>query len=310
MSVYKKPHLHVSEVETTLNNYFGSTVSTIEPIASDNGNLSSVFSFVFEEKGYVIKFSDLEGAYELEPIISRLLSTQGVPFPRCVGQGKLANLNFVISDLIVGQTLDHYSFEQKQQQLPELMKLMWQMNHVDLGTTIGFGSITTTGDGQYSTWKQCIVSTYAEDQSGTFWDNWDNLFKTSFLEKDVFEECYSRLLEYAAFNAPHRYFIHGDFHQWNILSDGQRITGIVDGNFAYGDFLIDLAVLATHMPYCNIIQTYQNYLDQANVIIPDFKERLLGAYYFKGLDGLRFYAKMGQKDAYNSMRSFLLNLTN
>ncbi|MWV42580.1 phosphotransferase [Paenibacillus sp. HJL G12] len=41
--------------------------------------------------------------------------------------------------------------------------------------------------------------------------------------------------------------MHGDFHQNNILSDGQRITGVIDSNGKYGDFLIDLATLKWHI---------------------------------------------------------------
>jgi hypothetical protein len=43
------------------------------------------------------------------------------------------------------------------------------------------------------------------------------------------------------------------------LSDGQRITGIIDGNFAYGDFLVDLATLYGTMGELNVVQAYQDY---------------------------------------------------
>jgi hygromycin-B 4-O-kinase len=129
---------------------------------------------------------------------------------------------------------------------------------VKLGSTSGFGWIKPTGNGAFQTWKDYLVTSFAEDQTGKFWEGWYNLFQTTCLEKDVFDECYSRLMAYSAYNEPHRYFIHGDFHQWNILSDGQRITGIIDGNCAYGDFLVDLAILDRHMAGHNVIQAYQD----------------------------------------------------
>jgi hygromycin-B 4-O-kinase len=73
---------------------------------------------------------------------------------------------------------------------------------------------------------------------------------------------------------------------------------------------VDLAILDRHMERHEVIQAYQDYQEQAGIIIPGFKERLIGAYYLKGMDGLRFYAKMGWNDAYYGTRNFLLNLNN
>jgi hygromycin-B 4-O-kinase len=308
MAAYEKPSLDIADVEEVLRNHFGSTGVEITPMTG--GNLSSVYSFRHEGKGYVIKFSDMEGAYETERFISDLLSSQGIPFPKCLGQGKVGPLAYTILERIDGANLADFSVEQKKSQLPELIRILTRMNHVELGSTSGFGWIKPTGNGAFPTWKDHMFANFAEDQSGNFWEGWYDLFQTTCLEKDVFDECYSRLMAYLAYNEPHRYFIHGDVHPWNILSDGKRITGIIDGNCAYGDFLVDLAILDRHMVGFDVIQAYQDYQEQAGIMIPDFKERLIGAYYFKGLDGLRFYAKMGWNDAYYGTRNFLLNLTN
>jgi hygromycin-B 4-O-kinase len=306
MTAYEKPHLDISEVEGVLRTHLGSKVVEITPLAG--GNLSSVFSFSHEGKGYVIKFSDMEGAYKTEHYISNLLFSQGVPFPRCFGQGKAGHLEYSIMERIDGRNLADIAAEQQTRQLPELIRILTRLNHLDLGPTSGYGWIGPNGDGAFQTWKDYLVTSFAEDQTGSFWENWYDLFQSTCLEKDVFDECYSRLMAYAPYNEPQRYFIHGDFQQWNILSDGTRITGIIDGNCAYGDFLVDLATLDRHMEGREVIQAYQDYQEKVGIIIPDFKDRLIGAYYFKGIDGLRFYAKMGWKDAYYGTRNFLLNL--
>jgi hygromycin-B 4-O-kinase len=71
---------------------------------------------------------------------------------------------------------------------------------------------------------------------------------------------------------------------------------------------VDLAILDRHMPRNGVIQAQQNFHEDAGITIPYFKERLIGAYYFKGLDGLRFNALMGWKEAYQGTRHFLLSL--
>jgi hygromycin-B 4-O-kinase len=308
MTAYEKPSLDIAAVEAVLKKHLGSNVTEVTLLKG--GNLSSVFSFAHEGKGYVIKFSDLHGAYETERVIADLLSSQGVPFPQCLGQGKFDTLDYSISERIFGHNLIDCSAEQKRSQLPQLIRILTRMNHVELGETSGYGWIKSNGDGTFHTWKDYITASFAEDQTGTFWEGWHALFQTTCLEKDVFDECYYRLTAYATYNESHRYFIHGDFHPWNILSDGECITGIIDGNFAYGDFLVDLAILAAHMRELNVVEAYEEYQEHAGIHIPDFKERLIGAQYFKGLDGLRFYAKMGWNDAYDELRNELLSLTN
>lgn len=255
-----------------------------------------------------MKFSDLEGAYETERYVSDLLSGQGITFPKCLALGKTGRLAYVIMERMEGRNLADYTAEEQTRQLPELIGILTRLADVDVGATNGYGWIGPDGNGDYASWKDFVVACNAEDQTGTFWENWHDLYRTSCLERDVFEEIYNRLMSYVPYNEPHRGFIHGDFHQWNILSDGTRITGIIDGNCLYGDCLVDLVILDRHMPWSGVIQAYQDFQAKSGILIPNFKERVIGAYYFKGLDGLRFYAKMGWRDAYQGTRHFLLNL--
>ncbi|GGG69581.1 aminoglycoside phosphotransferase family protein [Paenibacillus radicis (ex Gao et al. 2016)] len=306
MTAYNKPNVAINDIEKVLQNHFGPGVTKITPLLG--GNLSSVFSCMLEEKGYVVKFSDLEGAYETEHYVSKLLSGQGIPFPKSLALGKMGQFTYSIMERVEGRNLSDCTLEEQNRQLPEIIDILTRMAATDVGATRGYGWIGADGNGSHASWKDFVVAVNAEDQTGTFWENWHELFSTSCLERDVYEEIYGRLMNYVSYNEANRGFIHGDFHQWNILSDGTRITGIIDGNCMYGDSLIDLAILDRHMPRSGVVEAYQSYQEKGEMVIPNFKERLMGAYYFKGLDGLRFYAKMGMRDAYVGTRHFLLNL--
>ncbi|WP_336789685.1 phosphotransferase family protein [Paenibacillus sp. MMO-177] len=306
MTAYEKPRLGVSEIEEVLRKHFGPGAAEITPLTG--GNLSTVFSFVHESNGYVVKFSELEDAYQTEGFVSDLLSGQGVTFPRCLALGRYGPLSYIIMERMGGRNLADYTVEQQASHLPELISILTRLAGVDVESTKGFGWIGPDGNGAYASWKDFVIACNAEDQTGTFWENWHDLYRTSCLERDVYEEIYNRLMSCISYNEPHRGFIHGDFHQWNILSNGDYITGIIDGNYMYGDSLVDLAILDRHMPWSGAIKAYQGFQAKCGITIPNFNERLIGAYYFKGLDGLRFYAKMGWKDAYQSIRHFLLNL--
>lgn len=74
MAAYKKPTVEISEVEVVLRKHFSSDVTAITQLEA--GNISTVFSFTFSDKEYIIKFSDLTGSFETEKFISNLLSSQ------------------------------------------------------------------------------------------------------------------------------------------------------------------------------------------------------------------------------------------
>ncbi|MEC0242726.1 aminoglycoside phosphotransferase family protein [Paenibacillus dokdonensis] len=309
MAAYKKPTVEISEVKAVLRKHFSSDVTAITPL--EGGNISAVFSFTFFDKEYIIKFCDLAEGFETNKFISNLLSSQGIPFARCMVLGNFKSLNYLISEKIAGQILNSFSYEQQHRMLPEVLQILTRMNKVKLEATKGYGMINSSGNGTYNSWREHIIATNAEEQADSFWEGWHSLFKTTCLEKDVFDECYNRLLAYSIYNEPHRHFIHGDFHQYNILSDGQRITGVIDSNGKYGDFLIDLATLDWHIKThlnLDVVQIYLNYQQEMGIEIPNFKERFIGAKYYNGLIGLRFYSKMEWNDSYYELRDELLSL--
>lgn len=310
MTAYEKPQLNIVDVERVIKEHFGASEEKLGLATLEGGNLSSVYAFTHNAKGYVIKFSDMKDAYAAERYVSHLLSSQGVPFPRTVGYGQLNGLEYSIMEKVEGGHLVACTQEQKLVMLPELISVVTTMNHVNISGTTDYGWIKADGNGSYPTWRDYLIGIFAEDQTGTFWEGWYELFDTTVLEKDVFTECYERLLAYAKYSEPHRYFIHGDLHAWNILSDGSRITGIIDGNCAYGDFLVDVADLDRSMWKIDIPRAYLEHQERIGVDVPHFQERLIGGYYYKGLIGLQFYAKMGRNDDYYATREFLLSLTN
>ncbi|NIK71805.1 aminoglycoside phosphotransferase family protein [Paenibacillus sp. BK720] len=305
MTAYEKPLLTNSEIEQVLQHRLGPGATELAQLSG--GNISSVFAFMHAGKGYVVKFSDLKGAYETERYVSELLTAQGIPFPKCVAYGTTERLSYAITERIEGRLLSDCTLEEQKRLLPELFDILTGMVKAEVQSTNGYGWIEADGNGAYSTWKDFVIAVNAEEQTG-FWENWQELYRTSCLERAVYEEIYNRLMTYVPYNAPYRSFVHGDFHQWNVLSDGQRVTGIIDGNCLYGDPLIDLAVLDRHMPWNGVISAYEAYRAKTAIEHPQFRERLMGAYYLKGLDGLRFYAKMGWNEAYQVTKDFLLNL--
>lgn len=302
-----KPWVSSEEIERIIREDQGMQAEDINMMKG--GNLSTVFSFKMGDNYYVIRFSDSENAFQTESYLANLLVSQQVPFPRVLGLGKYKDCTYCVSERITGHMLADLQTEQRMILLPDLVQVITGMNRIKLDSrSAGFGFVNSGGNGTHASWEEFIRSFYGREQQEGFWANWHELFRSSCLERDVFEECYARLLAYSKYNAPHRYFVHNDCHEWNILTDGSRITGIIDSNAIYGDFMIDVTTLHAIIPGVDTVEAFRRHYEELGEPIADFAERLTGAHYFKGLDAMRFYAKMGWEDAYTELRGRLLSL--
>ncbi|WP_239629788.1 aminoglycoside phosphotransferase family protein [Paenibacillus sp. H1-7] len=306
MTLKSNAPIPLEYIQTVISHHLDGTITALEPV--EGGNFSSAFSFRIGERDYIIRFNSSEEAYEHEVYLSSLLHPQGVPYLQVFGKGRKDGFTYCITQRAAGKIVANLKPEQKSALLPDLIRVIATMNQVDLRGASGYGFLGKDNNGQFASWEAFVRSFFSEEQTGTFWEGWYRYFHTTCLEKDVFDECYARLLEHCRYNAPHRHFVHHDCHAWNILSDGQSITGIIDGNCIYGDFLIDIATIESAFPGIDLAERFRLHYERIGFEVPDFQERLTGARYFKGIDGMRFYAMMGWEDAYKQLRDRLLAL--
>lgn len=303
-----KSSITIADVQAVLQHHWKQPIENVSTIGS--GNFSSAFSFEIEGCEYVIRFSEALRAFELETYIADILSSQSVPYPKIIGHGEEGNFKYCISERMKGTVVADLETQQKAAILPDIIRVITDMHQVRLDNSAsGYGFISPDGNGSHENWDSFIISFYDEDQTGTFWENWHQLFRESCLEREVFEEIYARLLTFSEYNAPYRHFVHGDCHLWNLLSDGDTLTGIIDCNAMYGDFVIDIVTLKDAFPEQDVAGLFRDHYEKRGIDIPYFNERLAGAHYFKGLDAMRFYAKQGWNHAYIELRDRLLSMS-
>ncbi|MCL6442236.1 MAG: hypothetical protein K6T83_02010 [Alicyclobacillus sp.] len=89
------------------------------------------------------------------------------------------------------------------------------------------------------------------------------------------------------------------------------MTDIVDWDMVmYGDFMFDVATLHFWRPDLNFPQLVHEAWESHRGNIPHFDERLKCGLIFKGLDGLRFFAKKNDRNGYDWIKHQLTALTN
>ncbi|MCM1988222.1 phosphotransferase family protein [Oceanirhabdus seepicola] len=303
-----KPEINIVQVDNLLEKYFGSKVQGLQAVVE--GNLKQVYLFNHSDKYYVIRFSKRKEEFEVERFLYEKFEHQGLSIPKILEIGSLQNTFFSISEQAIGKTINTLSANELYVIMPNLIESITKMHSVDLGNYKGYGWINPSGNGLYDSWYEYLVAFFKKDQDG-FWKDWYDLFENSFLEYDVFQELYEKMLQLSQYCESERYLIHGDCHFGNIISDTNKVTGIIDwGNVMYGDYIFDIATL--HMqfqsPKYNLLKMFEEYYEAKGINVPNFRERFLCATYCKGLDSLRFFTKLGRKKSYDSVKDYLISL--
>jgi hygromycin-B 4-O-kinase len=142
-----------------------------------------------------------------------------------------------------------------------------------------------------------------------FWQGWRRLFDESFLERDVWERAHAWMSARLPRCPEVRHLLHGDFSGTNVLSDGERITAVIDWAVSkYGDFLFDVAYQDWQSPARRYRQHFRELYAARGQDVPDFDARVDCYSAWMGMDSLRFYARTGEAEQYEVAKQRLLAL--
>lgn len=282
-----------------IKNNFDNSVSNLEFI--NGGEISQAFSFQTNKGNFVIRVNTNSKSFYKDQYAFERFGNKGIPIPKIITIGHIDDIyHFAISEKAEGKHITALAEEEYNKTLPSLLEIMNTIHSLDIKETKGFGKWNLEGVGPYNSWKEFILAV------NEFQDK-ENLFKTSFLEIDVWQKIYSEIEKLSEFCPEERFLVHGDYGNNNAVSDGERVTGVFDwADSLYGDYLYDIAWITFWLKNPERIKQIENYYESKN--ISNFKERLLCYKLRIGLGSLSFYAYSNQKDKYDSIKQRTLNL--
>lgn len=300
-----KAEVDIEKASKMLAEIMEGPVTDVAPI--DMGELSKVYRFTHQNEHYVVHFRNNRETFDKAKFIYEQYYSPETPMPKVVKIGQIEQIYYAISERISGEPVNQLPLDTIKKLLPSIIDVFTAMNRVPI-TETGYGRFTSSGQVMAPNWLEYFKSFYDPNMTG-FYAGWYDLFETSFLEKDFFYTVYDKIVELSVHVPEQRYLVHGDFHLGNLLSDGERITGVVDWEMGtYGDFMFDVAVLDYWTPQANFAQTLRETWEQHGRTIPHFEERLLSFKLFNGLDALRFYAQIKRRENYDFSRKVLADL--
>jgi hygromycin-B 4-O-kinase len=303
-----KPVADVARTRALLRRIFADDAAAVRPLAG--GLFSRAYAFTAGGQDYVIRLNTAAHAAEgfaKDDYAWRHFASPVLPIPRVLLIGQTDEVQFAISELVPGRTLEKLSPAERRTALPALLDTLDAIAHTDVSASQGYGAWGGDGQGHSASWHDYLAAVINNESEG-FYQDWHALFHESFLERDAYEAIYRHMLQLAARCPEERALLHNDYWFENILAAGERVTGVIDwANALYGDPLYDVARLSWGSAWPG--WWYEDgaaFLYARYGATPGYAERIACYECHLGLDDLRYYAKVRNREQYTWTRDRLL----
>jgi hygromycin-B 4-O-kinase len=303
-----KPSVAQEQIVALLHEQFSSPV--IDLISVTGGQIAQTLAFTVDGRDYIIRFTHHMGAnLEKEAYLSERIASGHIPIPTIVKVGRLGELHYAISHRVPGQPMNMLPRQEYAQLLPVLIETLDAIHHVDVRDLLNYGTFDDNGVGLFPSWRRYLEQIREEEEPWDFYGKWHVLFEQTFLERELFEQIYTKMVHLLDACPEERFLVHGNYGFGNVMVHEGRITGVLDWLDAkYGDFVFDLAWLDLWSPEGRFAERFQHYYATRGTRVEHYTERLRCYQCYIGLDGLRFFAKMQNHDAYRWIRQRILSL--
>lgn len=300
-----KTKVEKEEVEQFLAIRFEEQASGLEPIKG--GELSQAFSFRAQGEVFVLRINADPTGFKKDKYAFEHFGSEKLPIPEIIEIGKLNETQyFAVSTKAEGAVLDKMSEKDYDQTIPFIFGTLDIIHSIDVQKQGKFGNWDANGAAHFNSWKEYLLE-ITTDRKREF----KRLCQESYLEKDVVDKLFQKLIELMPYCPEELYLVHGDYGYSNTLSDGERITGVLDWTESkYGDFLYDVAWLSLWPPIYDFAGMFKERYKERGISIPNYEERILCYNVFSSLESLNFTAKGGgaRKDDYEWTRDRILSL--
>jgi hygromycin-B 4-O-kinase len=276
-------------------------LSTLETIA--DGELSQAFFYREADREKVLRVnSGNNEGFLKDKYAGDHFATSSLPIPKIEEIGKLSpSLHYAISERASGITLDRYGQQQINMLMPEIFKTLDAIHATPLAGD-GYGWWQLDGNGQSSSWHEALDELQrAEDDY--------KLARVSFFEHNLRREVSEEIRSYYKFCPQDRFLVHADYGFNNALSDGKKITGVIDWHGSlYGDLLYDVAWLDFWSAQQGFAKMYFNHCSTKGATPANFAQRLTCYKLIIGINSLCFFAKSEQLEKYEYAKKILADI--
>ncbi|WP_160679274.1 phosphotransferase [Clostridium sp. C8-1-8] len=306
MDNIKKTDLSIDEVLALLRTVVRSNIDNI--IEASSGKIKRVYFFSLLNKEYVIRFAKDNTEFEVESYFQDRFEKAKVPSPKLLNKGYYKDYYYAISEKLYGSPLCALDKQEVESYLPSIMDTLKNIHSMDISSTLGYRWLNSERNGQFRTFEEFLESFFSKDIQG-FWKDWYELFKTSFLDYEEFMDLYKKMIKLAPYCEGKRYLVHSDFHYNNVLVSDSKVSGIIDwGGVSYLDYFFDISKIVLEFSEHDLFNRFCEFYKNNDFDVSHARERFLCATICHSLDGMRFYAKLDNREVYKSILKNVLTI--
>jgi hygromycin-B 4-O-kinase len=302
-----RPIVPIEQVSTLLQQHFHTPI--LDLLSVEGGQVARVFSFRTQEQEYIVRFNAdkmLDSNFPKEAYVLRKLAGTALPLAPVLHIGQVKDLHVAISRKLPGKMLQEHTPEEALALVPQILELISIAHSIDTSETQGYGVFGYQGRGAAASWHASLLSVAEEEDERDYFGKWHRLFDETFLERDLFEYLYQRMKELLVFCPQERTLLLKAFDTRNLLAEHGKITAVLDLlNASYGDRIYDIVALDFWWPSSGIREAFLADQQQCGRDLSFYAERLLCYECHHALDGLRFFAKSGNEQGYQMVRTII-----
>lgn len=305
-----RPVIEQEQVHSLLLQHFTEPITHLAPI--EGGQVARAFAFRVGEQDYILRFTPADHlpiSFAKEARLSQTIASSLIPIPRVRQVGLWQGLYFAISERVPGQMVEELPVREMIQLVPALIATLFAIHQVDVSQQKNYGVFNEQGVAHCPDWRSFLVQVKDEEEDWNYFGKWHHLFEDTFLERDLFDDLFQRMVRLIDCCPADRYLVHGNYSLRNIIAHEGKITGVVDWLDArYGDFVYDIAGLDFWIPELRMHEDCQHYYQKRLGVIPFYEERVLCYECYIALISMRFFAKKGDEQAYQWTRRRILQV--
>ncbi|WP_026526157.1 hypothetical protein [Butyrivibrio sp. VCD2006] len=201
-----------------------------------------------------------------------------------------------------GRKASEITPEEFEQCYESFFDMIFEIAATDVSSESGYGEFDENNKAPFSTLEEFIRDDMLGEPTEGYWKNWKEMFGTTFLKEDYYNEIASKALEYAPFCEGKRFLANNNTFFCNMVVDDEGKAHCTDwGRAGIMDFMMDFAILDLNKPYLLVPEKLYNYAKEKNIEIPNFKERFLCMAYYKGIVTLRWHASIDDLESCESI---------
>jgi hygromycin-B 4-O-kinase len=286
-------------VTSFLKSYFDSEISDVRLIGA--GMFSQAFSFNLNQQGFVIRFNPYKEDFLKDALAYQQFASTSLPIPNLIECDRFNQYYyFAISERCLGRTLDNLEETSIRNILSSLFETLHVIHTLDISNYSGWGLTDASGCGRFVSWEEYLLSFY--NQKFVF--TWEQLFNNTCMEPKVYEMYFNIIKDNLKFCSVDKYWVHGDFGFDNVVSDGERVTGVLDwAESRLGDFVYDIAYLNFWSKTISYKQLWQEWSKHKKLDTCNFEKRMHCYMLHIGLGSLAIAAVQDNIEDYTQVKA-------